>query len=177
MPHQGHYTHEPHIVRRDAASNSAVSQYPGIDTMRVPDLCEFPAGLLEPKVLTQGVRFPSLLDGHRGYLVQGVVEPHLADFQRGKAPIPLPAWTRARARFDILDDEAGDREEPTQQHREPEFPLPAGLGGGRNVRACVSAVLTGLAARRLTSAACPAHAGALLFRFLDACARLGLDVE
>src|SRR5207247_1656641 len=76
-----------------------------------------------------------------------------------------------------LDDEAGDREEPTQQHREPEFPLPAGLGGGRNVRACVSAVLTGLAARRLTSAACPAHAGALLFRFLDACARLGLDVE
>jgi len=110
MPDQGRYTHEPHIVRRDAASNSAMSQDPGIDTMRVPVLCEFPARLLEPKVLTQGVRFPSLLDSHRGYLLQGVVEPQLADSQRRKAPVPLPAWAGERTRFDILDDEARDRE-------------------------------------------------------------------
>src|SRR5690349_11278675 len=109
--------------------------------------------------------------------MQGVEEPELAHFQRRKASVPLPAWAGARARFDILDDEARDREDPTQERSEPEFPLPAGLGGGRNVRACVMAVLTGLAARRLTSAACPAHAGALLFRFLDACTCLSLDAQ
>src|SRR5216683_934124 len=109
--------------------------------------------------------------------MQAVVEPELAHFQWGEAPVPLPAWTRARARFDILDDEVGDREEPTQERSEPQFPLPAGLGGGRNSRACVMAVLTGLAARRLTITACPAHAGALLFGDLDACTRLRLDVE
>src|SRR6266705_579609 len=109
--------------------------------------------------------------------MQAVVEPQLAHFQWGEAPVPLPAWTGARARFDILDDEARDWEEPTQERSEPEFPLPASLGGGRNFLACVMAVRTGLAARRLTMAACPAHAGALLFGDLDACARLSLDVQ
>src|SRR5713226_6014641 len=109
--------------------------------------------------------------------MQGVVEPELAHFQWGEAPVPLPAWAGARARFDILDDQACDREEPTQERSEPEFPLPASLGGGRNVRACVMAVLTGLVARRLTNATCPAHAGALLFHFLNAGTRLRLDVE
>src|SRR6266568_2636824 len=92
--------------------------------------------------------------------MQAVVEPQLAHFQWGEALVPLPAWTGARARFDILDDEARDWEEPTQERSEPEFPLPASLGGGRNFLACMMAVRTGLAARRLTMAACPAHAGA-----------------
>jgi hypothetical protein len=154
-----------------------MSQYPGIDTMRVPDLCQFPARLLEPQLLTQGCRFPSLPDGHRSYLLQGVVEPQLADFQRRKVPVPLPTWTGARARFDILDDEAGDREDPTQERGEPQFPLPAGQRGGRNFLACVMAVLTWLAARRLPLAACAAHAGALLFSDLHARTRLSLDVQ
>src|SRR6266702_4174254 len=86
--------------------------------------------------------------------MQAVVEPQLAHFHWGEATVPLPAWTGARARFDILDDEASDWEVQTHERNE-----------------------TGLAARRLTMAACPAHAGALLFGDLDACPRLSLDVQ
>jgi hypothetical protein len=64
MPHQGSNADEPGIVRYRASSDSTMSHYPRIDTMRFPDLCQLYPRLLKAQLISQGFGFPSLLDGH-----------------------------------------------------------------------------------------------------------------
>jgi len=65
----------------------------------------------------------------------------------------------------------------TEPTRQPEFPLPAGLGGRRDLLLAVLAILALLATRGVAYSTRAAHLRTLLLGFLDACARIGLDIE
>jgi len=177
MPHQRGDAHQPRVIRRGRASYGRPREYPRVHTMGLPYLGELPACLLEPKLLPKSLGFPSLLNADGSQLLQGVVEPVFAHLQWGERAVPLPSQAFAGARFDVLHDKAADRKERTEPGRQSQFPLPACLcRRGQFLLALVS-VLTGLTARGLAIAPGAAHAGALLFGFLYACAGSGLDVE
>src|SRR6266568_904970 len=177
MPDQGGDADQPGVIRCGTTSYGAVRQHPSIHTMRVPDLCQLLARLLEAQLLTERLRFPPLLDGHRSQFVESVIKPDLAHLQRGERAVPPTSCAGARHSLDVLDHEGTDREQVTQEGGQSPFPLPTGFRGGWQFLPALVPVLARLTTGSLAIPACAAHARTLLFGFLNTCACIGLDVQ
>jgi len=175
VPIQGCNADDPLIAWGRLPSHGAVGQYPGIDTVRFPDLCQLLARLLEPQPLAQCFGLVALFGLDRCQLAEFLVEPVLAHFERRKGLIP--ALFATGPSLDVLDHEDAHREELAEPGRQAQFPVPTGPSGRRQPLLAPLAVLARLAARGLAIAAGAAHARALLFRLLHPRPGLGLDIE
>ncbi len=175
MPAERAEADQPCSIWLRLASHGAVGEYPGIDTVRFPDLCQLLARLLESQPLAQCFGLVALFGLDRCQLAEFPVEPVLAHFERRKGLIP--ALFATGPGLDVLDHEDAHREELAEPDCQAQFPVPTGPGGRRQLLAVLLAVLARLAARGLARATSVAHAGAVLLRFLDAISRLCLDIE
>src|SRR5258708_7623839 len=168
--------HQSSIVRGLVPSYRTVGQHPRIDAVRFPDLCQLLPRLLESQLLSECFCFVTLVDLDRSQLVYFLVKPLLADLERGKTGVPA-CLALPSPGFDILDHEDTHWKDLAEKGGQVQFPLPACLGGGRQLLLALFAVLARLAARGLAIAAGAAHARAVFLRFLDAVPGLGLDIE
>src|SRR3954452_394755 len=84
-----------------------------------------------------------------GDLADLAVKPLLAAFKWREYRVPTPLALRLG--LDVLDDDVCDREHPPQPMDQPQFPLPACLGRGRDT--APGAVGSRLPTRRLAIAA------------------------
>src|SRR5215472_5864580 len=85
------------IIRQRVSSNDVVRQHPGIETVRLPDLGQLLATLLQPQLLAQRFGLIALHEVERAKLAHFLVKPVLAYFQRGKSLVPtaLPFLCRS----------------------------------------------------------------------------------
>ena len=176
MPIERRDADQARIIRRLASSYSCIGEHPCVYAMRLPYLRHLLVGLFETQLPPQLLRLEALHGLDRSQLSQLPVKPVFANLQGGKAPIPAPL-ALFRLGLDVFYGEDTHGEELTEPARQPEFPLPAGSGGRRDLLLAVLAVLTWLAARGVTSSTRAAHLRALLLGFLDACAGIGLEIE
>src|SRR5215469_16245439 len=156
VPIQGRDADDPPIVWSRLPSHCAVGQHPGIDTMRLPRLCQLLARFLQSQPLAQFPGLVALFGLHRSQLTELPIEPVLARFERGKGLIPA-LFATGRG-FDIFHHKHTDREELAEPGCQAQFPRPSGPGGGRQLLLAPLAVLAWLAARGLAFAAGAAHA-------------------
>src|SRR5260221_2620777 len=96
VPIQGCNADDPLIAWGRLPSHGAVGQYPGIDTVHFPHLCQLLARLLEPQPLAQSFGLVALFGLNRRQLAEFRIEPVLAHFERGKGLIPAPLAVLAR---------------------------------------------------------------------------------
>src|SRR5260221_4310554 len=96
VPIQGCNADDPVIAWVRLPSHCAVCQYPGIDTVHFPHLCQLLARLLEPQPLAQCFGLVALFGLNRRQLAEFRIEPVLAHFERGKGLIPAPLAVLAR---------------------------------------------------------------------------------
>ncbi len=176
MPSERRDADQARIVRRLASSYGCIREHPCVYAMRLPHLRHLFVGLFETQLPPQFLRLEALHGLDRSQLSQLLVKPVFPDLQWGKAPIPAPL-ALFRLGLDVFDGEDTHGEELTEPARQPEFPLPPGFGGRRDLLLAVLAVLAWLAARGVASSTRAAHLRALLLGFLDACAGIGLDIE
>src|SRR5260221_10500226 len=136
VPIQGCNADDPLIAWGRLPSHGAVGQYPGIDTVHFPHLCQLLARLLEPQPLAQSFGLVALFGLNRRQLAEFRIEPVLAHFERGKGLIPAPLAVLARlaARgLAIAAGAAGSRAPPFSPPLPPPRLRPGvvgGVGGG-----------------------------------------------
>jgi hypothetical protein len=164
------------IVRCLASSDGCMREHPCVYAMRLPHLRQLSVGLFQAQLLPQLPSLEALHGLDRSQFSQLLVKPVFPDLQWGKAPIPAPL-ALFRWRLDVLYDEDAHGEELTEPVRQPEFPLPAGFGGRRELLPAVLAILARLAAGGVACPTRAAHLRALPLGFLDACAGIGLEIE
>src|ERR1700730_7616184 len=85
MPHERRNTNQLLVIGQSAPTPMTPGQYPGIDTVGFPHLCQLLSRFLEAQLIAHRCRFPSLLNADGREFVQGSVEPEFADFQRREA--------------------------------------------------------------------------------------------
>src|SRR5260221_7526982 len=136
VPIQGCNADDPLIAWGRLPSHGAVGQYPGIDTVHFPHLCQLLARLLEPQPLAQCFGLVALFGLNRRQLAEFRIEPVLAHFERGKGLIPAPLAVLARLAARGLAIAAGAaraRAAPFPLLPPPPRPRPGvcgGVGGG-----------------------------------------------
>src|SRR6266581_3399279 len=177
MPHERRHTNQLLVIRQSTATHMTPGQYPGIDTVGFPHLCQLLSRLLQAQPTAHRCRFPSLFNGDGCELVQGMVEPAFANFKRREAMVPLPTFALARGRPDILHHKGTHREDLTENRGNAQFPRPSRPGRGRQFVLAPMAVLARLATRGLSSSTRATHAGTGCLRFLDPLPGLCLNIE
>ena len=176
MPIERRDADQARIVRRLASSDGCMREHPCVYAMRLPHLRQLFVDLFQAQLLPQLLGLEALHGLDRSQLAQLLVKPLFPNLQRGKAPIPAPL-ALFRLGLDVLYDEDAHGEELTKPARQPEFPLPAGFGGRRDLLLAMLAVVARLAEGGVACPTRAAHLRALLLGFLDACAGIGLEIE
>src|SRR5260221_6914750 len=103
--------------------------------------------------------------------------PYTTLFRSQRRKLLIPTLLATGCRFDVFDHEDAHRKKLAEQGSKAQLPLPAGSGGRREFLFALMPVWSGLATRRFSMPAGTAHAGRVLFGFLDPSSGFGLDVE
>src|ERR1700730_10620507 len=168
MPHERRNANQLLVIRKSAPAHNAISQRPGIDTVGFPPLRQLLTRLLEPQLIAQCRRFPSLFDAHGCEFVQGIVEPKFADFQRREIAVPPAPFPFVRSCPNILYDKGTHWKEAAENRHNPQFPLPTRPGRRWELLFALPAVLAWLTTGSLSAPARAAHPGTVRLGFPDA---------